>query len=181
MKVLEPVSGAGGMTPETLPTETWQWISRSARQTFELGFLLGQCVEQGGVIGLQGELGAGKTHFVQGIARGLGVPATVHITSPTYSLVNPYDARLPLYHLDVYRLGSADELEMLGFRDMLGNDAVTVVEWSNLFPEVLPEERLEIQIAHRSLRTRAFALNARGQRWCEVVRHLREAARTGGV
>lgn len=160
---------------ETAALPGWTWKSRSSSQTFGLGVLLGRSLSQGLVIGLDGPLGAGKTQLVQGLAQGLGVPPEVPITSPTFSLVNPYDARLPLYHLDVYRLGSADELELLGFRDLLGPDSVTVVEWAGLFPEVLPKDRLMIELTYSSPRTRQIGITALGERSLAVLERLRNA------
>lgn len=162
-----------GRTPDA--QEIWQWISRSSRETFLLGHWLGRHLDDGLVIGLCGPLGAGKTHLVQGLARGLGVPEHEPVTSPTFSLINPYEARLPLYHLDVYRLGSPDELELLGFRDLLGPASVTVVEWADLFPEVLPADRLMIQLAHRSPRTRQMSLSAGGPRSWKLLENLQKA------
>lgn len=161
-----------------LVTDEVVWISRSARATYRMGHWLGTQLEQGLLIALLGELGAGKTHWVQGLARGLGVPLDVPITSPTFSLLNPYRGRLlELNHLDVYRLSSGEELELLGFRDLLHPGAVTVVEWANLFPEVLPAQRLELELLHRSERTRSLRFTSLDGGGAALLKHLREAMR----
>jgi len=81
---------------------------------------------------LEGDLGSGKTCFVQGVARGMGVPASVAVSSPTYTLMNQYQGRFAIHHFDLYRLGSADELADLDFADYLFGDGVTIVEWAGL-------------------------------------------------
>lgn len=174
MTVEPKPTSAGNSGGELSAHETLSWISRSARATFRLGYWLGRQLEQGLTISLIGELGAGKTHLVQGLARGLGVPPEVPITSPTFSLINPYQGHtLELHHLDVYRLSSGEELELLGFRELLHAGSVTVVEWANLFPEVMPPQRLEIRLLHRSARTRMIELTSYQGGGETLLQHLR--------
>ena len=92
----------------------------------------------GDVVALVGDLGAGKTVFVRGLARGLGVPAEVPITSPTFTLMNTYRGRLPIYHFDLYRVADVEEIEAAGVREFLGGDGVAVIEWADRVPEALP-------------------------------------------
>ena len=115
----------------------------SAADTIALGRRLGQCALPGLVIALYGRIGAGKTTFVQGLAQGLGV---LHDTqSPTFTLVAQYDdGRLPLYHLDVYRLGDEAVQEAAMFDDYFYGDGVCAVEWAQLLHEVLPQDRLDV-------------------------------------
>jgi len=94
------------------------------------------------VITLQGDLGAGKTLLTKGIAKGLGVPDWYYLNSPTFTLINEYRGRLPLYHLDLYRLGDADELFELGFNDYLAGSGVIVIEWPEKAEELLPSHNL---------------------------------------
>jgi len=141
----------------------WEYISPSPRVTRAIGFLLGQHAPPGLVVALMGDLGAGKTCFVQGMARGIGVPSDIPITSPTFSLLNPYEGRVPFHHLDVYRLSELEELEALGFRELFEDRAVTVIEWADRFPSALPPLYLRIQIEHRSPRTRRLVLEAVGE------------------
>ncbi len=113
----------------------------------ELGVKLGGACAAGDVIALVGELGAGKTVLAQGLARGLGVPADVPITSPTFTLINEYKhGRLPLYHVDLYRLEREAELEHVGLWDLYRGEGVVAVEWFDRFPRLAPRERLELHI-----------------------------------
>ena len=96
---------------------TWSFASSGEKETLELGMKLGRLLEQPALILLQGTLGAGKSVLARGIARGLGVPDNVPITSPTFTLMNHYQARLDLYHFDLYRLCEPDELIEIGFYD----------------------------------------------------------------
>ncbi len=121
--------------------------SRSARATEGVGRRLARGLAPGAVIALVGPLGAGKTCLVRGLCRGLGLPAAVPVTSPTFALVNRYDgARLPIWHLDLYRVQGADELEAVGLRDLLGSSGVVVIEWADRAPEAVPQDALWIEI-----------------------------------
>jgi tRNA threonylcarbamoyladenosine biosynthesis protein TsaE len=114
-------------------------VSRSPEETQAIGEQLGARLTPGAVVACTGELGAGKTCFLQGLARGLGV--TTDVTSPTFVLINQYRGRLPVYHLDAYRTGSLTELVDLGLEEMLQGDGVTVVEWADKLLPLLPAAR----------------------------------------
>lgn len=106
-----------------------QFITNSPEETENVGERLGRCLRGGEVIAYLGELGAGKTAFTRGLARGLGIQ--MRVTSPTYTIVNEYTGgRLPLFHFDMYRLGGSDELFDIGWEDYLARDGVCAVEWS---------------------------------------------------
>jgi tRNA threonylcarbamoyladenosine biosynthesis protein TsaE len=121
-------------------------LLRSATDTTALGARLGARLFEGAVVCLHGGLGAGKTCFAQGIARGLGVEGTV--ASPTFVLVAEYpDARVPLRHADLYRLESEDELRALGIEERIGADGAWVIEWADRFPDAWPPDRLEVTLA----------------------------------
>jgi tRNA threonylcarbamoyladenosine biosynthesis protein TsaE len=113
----------------------FQVVSRSAEQTRKLGFLLGTRITTGLAIRLHGDLGGGKTCFVQGLAMGLDVPPTFVVASPTYTLINEYPARLPLVHVDLYRLGGSLDAEFIGLWDYFETQAVVAVEWAERLPE----------------------------------------------
>ncbi len=105
------------------------YISHSPAETEQLGEQIGRTVGAGQVIGLSGDLGAGKTQFVRGLARGLGITARVH--SPTFTLVNEYGGgRLKLYHLDLYRLETPEQIRSAGIEEFLSSDGVAVIEWA---------------------------------------------------
>ncbi|HEX6242280.1 MAG TPA: tRNA (adenosine(37)-N6)-threonylcarbamoyltransferase complex ATPase subunit type 1 TsaE [Polyangiales bacterium] len=112
------------------------------RATRRLAALIGAALSPGDLVVLEGDLGAGKTFLVRGIARALGVPSRVRVTSPTFALINELSARAPLLHADLYRLGSADELAELGLTERIGRDAIVLVEWGERFAEELGGEGL---------------------------------------
>jgi len=118
--------------------------SASPDETAALGERLGRALVAGDVVALSGDLGAGKTAFVQGIARGLGIPGRV--SSPTFTIVNEHDAAVPLFHVDFYRLENAGELAAIGFDDYFERGGVVVVEWADRFPRALPNEPLHVHI-----------------------------------
>lgn len=106
-----------------------QYFTNSAEETERLGQRLGETLRGGEVVAYLGELGAGKTAFTRGLARGLGI--SMRVTSPTYTIVNEYTGgRLPLFHFDMYRLGSSDELFDIGWEDYLARGGICAVEWS---------------------------------------------------
>ncbi|MBI2204582.1 MAG: tRNA (adenosine(37)-N6)-threonylcarbamoyltransferase complex ATPase subunit type 1 TsaE [Candidatus Rokubacteria bacterium] len=113
-------------------------------ETAAAGERLGRTLGPGAVVALTGELGAGKTCFVQGLVRGLG--GTGRVTSPTFVLVNEYRGRVPVHHVDLYRLDSLDAIEDLGVPDLFGADAVTVVEWAEKLGPLLPSDAIRVHI-----------------------------------
>jgi tRNA threonylcarbamoyladenosine biosynthesis protein TsaE len=120
-------------------------VSRSPEETQAIGEQLGARLTAGAVVACTGELGAGKTCFLQGLARGLGV--TTDVTSPTFVLINEYRGRLPVYHLDAYRTGSLTELVDLGLEEMLYGDGVTVVEWADKLLPLLPARTIHVHLS----------------------------------
>jgi tRNA threonylcarbamoyladenosine biosynthesis protein TsaE len=136
--------------------------TRTPEDTARAGEALGRVVEPGTVIALVGDLGAGKTLFVQGLARGLIVPANVRVVSPTFTLINEYrGGRLPVFHADLYRLEREDELDQIGLDEILRGDGVVAVEWADRF-DVLPADSLRVEIAVAGDTERAIAASAGG-------------------
>ncbi|MBM6925163.1 tRNA (adenosine(37)-N6)-threonylcarbamoyltransferase complex ATPase subunit type 1 TsaE [Pseudoflavonifractor phocaeensis] len=120
-------------------------ITNSSAETEAVGAALAEGLEPGAVIAFTGDLGAGKTAFTRGLARGLGVEE--RITSPTFTIVNEYDGgRLPLFHFDMYRLASAEELFDIGWEDYLARGGVCAVEWSENIQEALEEGTIRVDI-----------------------------------
>jgi len=119
-------------------------VSRSALETERAGEELARSLGAADVVALVGELGAGKTCFVQGVARGLGV--TTRATSPTFVLVNEYHGRLPVHHVDAYRTESFTELMDLGLAELFDGDGVTLVEWAEKVRPLLPARAIEVSI-----------------------------------
>ena len=120
-------------------------LSHSPEDTEDIGARLAEQLEPGAVVAFTGDLGAGKTAFTRGLARGLGIPD--RITSPTFTIVNEYEGgRLPLFHFDMYRLGSADELFDIGWEDYLRRGGVCAVEWSENIADALEEDTVRVDI-----------------------------------
>ena len=123
-----------------------QYITHSPEETRALGRTLAQALQGGAVVAFTGDLGAGKTAFVSGMAEGLGIEERV--TSPTFTIVNEYEGgRLPLFHFDMYRLGSADELFHIGWEDYLARNGVCAVEWSENVDEALDGDTIRVDIS----------------------------------
>lgn len=123
-----------------------QYITHSPEETRALGRTLAQALWGGAVVAFTGDLGAGKTAFVSGMAEGLGIEERV--TSPTFTIVNEYEGgRLPLFHFDMYRLGSADELFHIGWEDYLARNGVCAVEWSENVEEALDGDTVRVDIS----------------------------------
>lgn len=137
----------------------------SPAATSAFGRQLGETARPGDVITLGGSLGAGKTTLTQAIGQGLEVPAACYITSPTFSLLHEYPGRLPLYHLDLYRLASEEELAELGVEDYLYGEGVAVIEWPDRLGALLPVERLHIELRLESATARTATVTAFGTGW----------------
>ena len=133
--------------------------SESAEQTHQLGVQLGQLFVAGCLVLLEGDLGAGKTCLATGIARGLGVDDATPITSPTYTLLNSYFGRLPLYHFDLYRLADGEELDELGFDEYFHADGVALVEWPERHAE-LADSGLTIHLGYVGESSRELVITA---------------------
>lgn len=145
--------------------------SSSLEETEQLAAWLAARAEPGTVIGLDGDLGAGKTAFSQQFARHLGVNGVVN--SPTFTIIKEYEGRLPLYHMDVYRL-SVDEADELGLDEYFYGEGVCLVEWSSLITELMPEQYLHIQLETTGETNRIITLSSQGGLYGEWCRDLNE-------
>lgn len=122
-----------------------QWITNSVEETFEIAMKLAEKCKPGEVYCLDGDLGVGKTVFAQGFGRGLGIEEP--ISSPTFTILKEYhNGRLPLYHFDVYRIGSDDEMDEIGYYEVIDGEGVCLIEWSNLIEDILPVDCNRITI-----------------------------------
>lgn len=148
--------------------KTYKVDTRSPEETMELAQHLGELVWAGTVLTLEGDLGAGKTHFTKGLAKGLEVKRTVN--SPTFTIIKEYKGRLPLYHMDVYRVCNGDE--ELGFDEYFYGEGVTVIEWASLIKEQLPSERLEIEITHQGEFERKVVFIPKGEAYILLCKEL---------
>lgn len=151
-------------------------ISHSAEQTQRIGERLGEFARAGDLFFLEGDLGAGKTCFTQGLSRGLGI--VEEITSPTFILANEHrGGRLTLYHLDVYRVRSAAEAIGIGLDDYLSGDGVCVIEWAEKIRAALPDERLWIAFHHIDEDSRELKFTATGKRYVDLLNELKHVTR----
>lgn len=120
------------------------WETMSAEDTEKIGYELGESAVEGQVYCLNGDLGVGKTVFSKGFAKGLGIEE--HVNSPTFTIIQEYEGRLPLYHFDVYRISSEDEMEETGYEDYFYGEGVSLVEWAELIPGLIPKDAIYITI-----------------------------------
>ena len=146
-------------------------VSHSVAQTQRLGARLGELARAGDLVCLEGDLGSGKTCFVQGFGHGLAI--VEDITSPTFILANEHrGGRLTLYHLDVYRVRNADEAIGIGLDDYLSGDGVCAIEWAEKIRAVLPAEHLWITFRHAGENARGLTLRAVGERYVELLKEF---------
>jgi tRNA threonylcarbamoyladenosine biosynthesis protein TsaE len=146
-------------------------VSHSARQTRSLGRQLGKQARAGDVFLLTGDLGAGKTCLTQGIAWGLGVKE--YAFSPTFVLVREYMGKLPLYHIDFYRLDHIEEIIDLALDEYLYGDGICVIEWAEKGIDILPRENLHVDLAYVSLNERSITLKPAGEHYSRLVDSLK--------
>ena len=138
----------------------WKITSHAPIETLELGRLLGDAAPGGTVFSLRGDLGAGKTLFAKGLAMGLEIPD--YVSSPTFTIVNEYlDGQLPFYHMDIYRINDEEELDEIGIEEYFHEGGIVAVEWPELLGDVLPQERINIDI------TKEY--DEEGNEWREIL------------
>lgn len=148
----------------------------SPSETESFGNAIGRLLRGGEVLALIGDLGAGKTALVRGIVAGLGAPAA-SVTSPTFVLAHEYHGRLPIIHMDLYRLQRPEETEAIGLSDYLMGDVTVAIEWADRFLQLLPDDRLEVRLAHRTKMTRSALLEARGSQARSLLTRLKKVWR----
>ncbi len=122
-----------------------RFTSSSPQETLDLGFRIGKACIPGTIVSLRGSLGAGKTVLAKGIAKALDISEA--IVSPTFTLMQEYEGTLPLYHMDLYRIGGTDEFEMIGGEEMLYGKGVTLIEWSEKIEDMLPDGTIFVDIS----------------------------------
>lgn len=142
----------------------------SAEETTALGEELGRRLKPGDVVALFGDLGAGKTTLTKGIAQGMGVTAEVH--SPTFTLIHEHPGPIPLYHVDLYRLSSEEEVEWIGIDEYIYNEGVTIIEWADRMRSLLPPERLDIDLRMKGDTEREMVFETGAPRMQAIVEEL---------
>lgn len=150
--------------------QQFEFISNNEEETAQFAKTLAAKLDAGDVIALEGDLGAGKTAFTKGIALGLGV--TRNVNSPTFTIIKEYRGRIPLYHMDVYRVSDAEE--DLGFAEYFEGDGVTVVEWAHLIKDQLPQNLLIIHIFRMGETGRRLVLEPHGERFVSLCKEIIE-------
>ena len=161
----------------------WGLRSRSVSETRRIGRLVGQALRGGEVLALYGELGAGKTALVSGIAAGLEAPPH-SVSSPTFVFLHHYRGRLPLAHADLYRIESWTELGNLGLSDCLDGRTVLVIEWAEKAGTELPDDRLEVRLNHKGKTSRELLFESRGAASADLLARttrLYQSAPRGGA
>lgn len=149
--------------------------------TRALGTVLGRISLPGDVILLTGDLGAGKTTLTQFIARSLGVPDEYYVTSPSFALLHEYPGRIPLYHMDCYRLQSEDDVEESGLVDYIVADGLSVVEWPDRLGSLIPDDRLDIEIYLLENESRIVQITPHGDLWQKRVDDVINACNHAGL
>ena len=143
-----------------------KWITHSEAETEELGRKIGENAFAGCFIALYGDLGAGKTVLTRGIAKALGC---TNVHSPSYTILNISQGRLPVYHFDAYRLESSEEMEAIGGEEYFYGEGVCIVEWPERVAELLPDSRLDITITYRNDAEREIVLEAYSPRYEHIL------------
>ena len=145
--------------------------AHNLRDTDNIGQIIGQNLEKGAVICLDGDLGAGKTTLTQSIAKGLEIDG--YITSPTFNIIKEYEGRLKLFHMDVYRINNIDEMIDLGYEEYIYSDGVSVIEWSANIKEILPQNRIDIKLLRENDENkRIFYIDSKGSLYEKIMEEL---------
>ena len=146
-------------------------LTRSVDDTVALGRRIGERLGIGSCVAMIGPLGAGKTQMVKGIALGAGVPASVLVNSPTFVLINEYPGRVPIYHLDAYRLHGDDEVAALGLGELVDSGCL-IVEWADRITRSLPDDRITLTLTHDGPTTRRITVSPTGPNARRAIAHL---------
>jgi len=155
-------------------SETFQYISSNEETTETLGQALAATMIPGTVVALVGNLGAGKTRLVQSIVSAMGIDRR-EVTSPTFVLIQEYEARLPVYHFDTYRLRDSDDFLELGADELMASEGICFIEWADRVADVLPTDLLKIEIDITGETSRVFQFSGSGQRSDEVISRLMQS------
>ncbi|WP_339133971.1 MAG: tRNA (adenosine(37)-N6)-threonylcarbamoyltransferase complex ATPase subunit type 1 TsaE [Candidatus Electrothrix sp. GW3-4] len=156
----------------TATTQSFQHTLQDITATAALGKELGRIAQQGDVILLHGDLGVGKTTLTQFIAQGLEVPADQYVSSPSFALMHEYPGRLPLFHMDCYRLTGEEDIEGAGLADYIGGPGLTIIEWPDRLGSLRPQERLDLFLEAIDETTRTCVLQPHGAAWCSRIAAL---------
>jgi len=144
-------------------------LSKSTSETIRIGKSIGNLLLPGDVVALVGELGTGKTQFIKGLAIGLGVGKPLYVSSPSFTLINEYEGRVPFYHIDLYRLENEKKAEELGLEEYFHGGGITAIEWADKIPSLLPKETLWINMHSIRGHARSIEIIGKGKRYEEIL------------
>ncbi|MCI5149466.1 MAG: tRNA (adenosine(37)-N6)-threonylcarbamoyltransferase complex ATPase subunit type 1 TsaE [Candidatus Electrothrix sp. MAN1_4] len=153
-------------------TESFSLTLQDPAATARFGEKLGSIARKGDVILLHGDLGVGKTTLTQSIAAGLGVPPDQYVSSPSFALMHEYSGRIPLFHMDCYRLAGEEDIEGAGLADYIGGPGLTVIEWPDRLESLQPKERLDLFLEAVDAKSRICHLQPHGESWCSRITAL---------
>lgn len=159
--------------PPILEPNMLDFISHSEAQTRRLGARLAPLLTPGDVLALVGNLGSGKTRWIQGVCEGLGI--TDPVISPTFTLINEYQGRYPVYHIDLYRLADTSEFATFGLEDYLYGFGISLIEWADRAKNLLPAEYLTVELYHLEETKRRVVLRPQGQRFITLLETFKQA------
>lgn len=148
-------------------------ISGNPEETFFVGRIIGENLIAGDTVALIGELGAGKTCFTQGVARGMGIPEEYKITSPSFTLINEYPGKITLYHFDLYRLQGSQDMEDMGYDEYLFGEGVSVIEWAEKMKDVLPAETLFVSFTYLDENEREILFSGQDKKITQIAKALK--------
>jgi len=146
--------------------------TKSRDETIDLGKRIGRLLGPGNVVALVGELGTGKTHLIKGLAGGAGVRRFSYVSSPSFTLIHEYPGKVPVIHIDLFRLGTEREAEDLGLEEYFQGQGIIVIEWADKIPSLLPKDVLHIHLSHTGEQTRSIEIIGKGARYEEMVDNL---------
>lgn len=149
----------------------YRFVSNSEAETMSFGQRLARALSLGDVVALQGQLGAGKTRLVQAIAAELGCHQSF-VVSPTFTLIHEYEGRLPVYHVDAYRLKDSDEFLDMGGGELINGDGVCLIEWADRIGDLLPQDHLRVEIEVTGEQTRVIRCMASGPLSQKIIETL---------
>jgi tRNA threonylcarbamoyladenosine biosynthesis protein TsaE len=149
--------------------------TKSTSETVRLGKRIGSLLQPREVVALVGELGAGKTQFIKGLAAGVGIGTPTYISSPSFTLINEYPGKIPFYHVDLFRLEREKDAEELGLEDYFQSGGITAIEWADKIPSLIPKEMLLIHITYTGKNTRSLEIIGKGKRFEELVSRIKSS------
>jgi tRNA threonylcarbamoyladenosine biosynthesis protein TsaE len=147
--------------------------TKSPSETVRLGKRIGRLLQPREVVALVGELGAGKTQFIKGLAAGVGIGTPTYVSSPSFTLINEYPGEIPFYHVDLFRLEREKDAEELGLEDYFQSGGITAIEWADKILSLLPKELLLIHITYTGKNTRSLEIIGKGKRLEDLISRLK--------